>query len=151
MTVPSRHSGMFLARITFFLPHVMLGLREKRDRRQEPVSPHFRGLSSLSVMPDSLDVILSLTQNHGFLRSGSRVGARDDSPFTSFWHVPSQNHVLPPSRHAQSSRKTGQTSGARQSPFSRSFLPFRHAGPRSGISVLRKSEKSEIPYRIITG
>ncbi|SSC12748.1 protein of unknown function [Mesotoga infera] len=29
-------------------------------------------------MPDSLDVILSLTQNHGFLRSGSRVGARDD-------------------------------------------------------------------------
>ena len=55
-----------------------------------------------------LPVILSLTQNHGFLRSGSRVGARDDSmgtlrddsPLTSFWHVPSQNHVLHPSRHA---------------------------------------------------
>jgi len=31
MTVllPSRHSGIFLARITFFLPHVMPGLREK--------------------------------------------------------------------------------------------------------------------------
>ena len=52
MTVPSRHSGMFLARITFFLPHVMPGLREKRDRRQEPVSPYFRGLSSPPVMPD---------------------------------------------------------------------------------------------------
>ncbi len=91
-------------------------------------------LSSLPVMPDSLDVILSLTQNHGFLRGGSQVGARDDSlfpscrtpirhlrsfervrtrsrigvlnliisgqaprddsPLTSFWHVPSQNPGL---------------------------------------------------------
>ena len=32
-------------------------------------------------MPDPLNVILSLTQNHGFLRSGSRivVALRDDS------------------------------------------------------------------------
>ncbi|SSC14254.1 protein of unknown function [Mesotoga infera] len=29
-------------------------------------------------------VILSLTQNHGFLRSGSRVGARDDR-IGAFW------------------------------------------------------------------
>jgi len=120
--LPSRHPDVLQVRIP----------AKNGDRRQEPVSPHFRGLSSLPVMPDSLDVILSLTQNHGFLRSGSRVGARDDStgtlrddsPLTSFWHVPSQNHVLPPSRHA---------------------------GHRSGIPVLRKSEKSEIPYRSITG
>ncbi|SSC12159.1 protein of unknown function [Mesotoga infera] len=45
-------------------------------------------------MPDSLDVILSLTQNHGFLRSGSRVGARDDSPLTSSWRAPSQDPGL---------------------------------------------------------
>gem|GEM_PF-7045804 len=50
MTAPSRHSGMFLARITFFL----------------------------------LPVILSLTQNHGFLRSESRVGARDER-MGAFW------------------------------------------------------------------
>jgi len=44
------------------------GLREKRDRRQKPVSPYFRGLSSPHIMPDSLDVILSLTQNLLFQR-----------------------------------------------------------------------------------
>ncbi len=50
--------------------------------------------SSLPVMPDSLDVILSLTQNHGFLRSGSRIGVWDDSPFASSWRAPSQDPGL---------------------------------------------------------
>ncbi|SSC11458.1 protein of unknown function [Mesotoga infera] len=44
MTAPSGHPGMFLVRIPVFT--------KNGDRRLEPVSPHFRGLSSLPVMPD---------------------------------------------------------------------------------------------------
>jgi hypothetical protein len=88
MTVllPFRHSELDSESRSFLLsghpdvlPVSILVFAKNGYRRQEPVSHHFRGLSSLPVMPDSLDVILSLTQNHGFLRSGSRVVARDDS------------------------------------------------------------------------
>jgi hypothetical protein len=126
MTVPSRHSGMFLARITFFLPHVMPGLREKRDRRQEPVSPHFRGLSSLPVMPDP-DPASPLPRKSK--RARSRIGAlRDDSPLTSFWHAPSQDPGL--------REKRGQTSGESSVPIFAVFPPSRHAGLDPASPVL---------------
>jgi len=60
-------------------------------------------------------------------RARSRIRAlRDDSPFTSSWHAPGQDPGL--------REKRGQTSGARQSPFSRSSsfpscrTPIRHPG-----------------------
>jgi len=100
---------------------------------RENESPFSRSFL-LPVMPDSLDVILSLTQNHGFLRGGSQVGARDDSLFPS---------CRTPIRHLRS---------------------FERVRTRSRIGVLNLIisgqaprddrmgvPKSEIPYRFITG
>ena len=122
MTAPLGHPDMLLVRIPVFA--------KNGDRRQEPVSPHFRGLFSLPVMPDPLDVILSLTQNHGFLRSpGSGYG------------------MIAPSRHPDVLQvripffaKNGDRRRDPVSPYFRGlYSPSRHAGPDPASPVLRES------------
>jgi len=113
MTVllPFRHSELDSESRSFLLsghpdvlPVSILVFAKNGYRRQEPVSHHFRGLSSLPVMPDSLDVILSLTQNHAL--SSLRV-------------------ILACSQSgSRSSRKTGTDARSPSVPIFAVFLPF---------------------------
>ena len=49
------------------------------------------------------------------------------------------------------SRVSGLGSRTRKTRIFAVFAPFRHAGPDPASPLLRKSEKSEIPYRNTTG